>query len=219
MKTESAHINVAIVEDDMRLRETLALILDRSPDCCCTGQYASGEEAVESLSPQSAPRVIIMDVNLPGINGVECVRRLVSKGVKSDILMLTVHKDTDVIFDALAAGAAGYLVKPVQPSQLLAAVRDIYGGGAPMSSSIARKVVQAFRIKTATAATEVLSKRELEVLELLVKGYLYKEIADQLSITYSTVHTHIERVYKKLHVNSRAQAVAKHLDGKRTVPY
>ncbi len=202
-------ITVAIVEDDERISRTLAMILDDAADCRCVGQYRSGEEAVAAI-PAQAPRVIIMDVNLPGINGVECVRRLVAKGVASHILMLTVHKDTDVIFEALAAGATGYLVKPVQAEQLLAAVRDIYGGGAPMTSSIARKVVQTFHRQPA-AAGEALSARETEVLDWLAKGHSYKEIAEQMNVSYSTVHTHIERIYKKLHVSSRAQAVARHL--------
>lgn len=202
-------ITVALVEDDERISRTLAMILDDAADCRCVGQYRSGEQAVAAI-PAQAPRVIIMDVNLPGINGVECVRQLVAKGVASHILMLTVHKDTDVIFEALAAGATGYLVKPVQAEQLLAAVRDIYGGGAPMTSSIARKVVQTFHRKPA-AAGEALSTRETEVLDWLAKGHSYKEIAEQMKVTYSTVHTHIERIYKKLHVGSRAQAVARHL--------
>ena len=202
-------ITVALVEDDERISRTLAMILDDAAECRCVGQYRSGEEAVAAI-PAQAPRVIIMDVNLPGINGVECVRQLVAKGVASHILMLTVHKDTDVIFEALAAGATGYLVKPVQAEQLLAAVRDIYGGGAPMTSSIARKVVQTFHRKPA-ATGEALSTRETEVLDWLAKGHSYKEIAEQMKVTYSTVHTHIERIYKKLHVSSRAQAVARHL--------
>jgi len=208
MKKSGTLIKVALVEDDIRIRRTLALILDSESDCCCVGQYSSGEEAVKEL-PTLAPQVIIMDVNMPGINGVECVRQLVAKGVDAHVLMLTVHKDTDVIFDALTAGASGYLVKPVQADQLLAAVRDIHGGGAPMTSSIARKVVQAFQRKPEPAG-EALSTRENEILSWLAKGHAYKEIADKMKISYSTVHTHIERIYKKLHVNSRAQAVARH---------
>jgi DNA-binding NarL/FixJ family response regulator len=208
MKKSGTLIKVALVEDDIRIRRTLALILDSESDCRCVGQYSSGEEAVMAI-PKLAPQVIIMDVNMPGINGVECVRQLVAKGVDAHVLMLTVHKDTDVIFDALTAGASGYLVKPVQADQLLAAVRDIHGGGAPMTSSIARKVVQAFQRKPEPAG-EALSTRENEILSWLAKGHAYKEIADEMKISYSTVHTHIERIYKKLHVNSRAQAVARH---------
>lgn len=208
MKTTDKLIRVALVEDDVRIRRTLALILDSEPGCRCVGQYSSGEAAEQAI-PALDPQVIIMDVNLPGINGVECVRRLVAKGVGAHILMLTVHKDTDVIFDALSAGASGYLVKPVQADSFLAAVRDIHGGGAPMTSSIARKVVQAFQ-RTPVPSEEALSDREKEVLTWLAKGHAYKEIADELKISYRTVHTHIERIYKKLHVNSRAQAVAQY---------
>ena len=133
-------INVALVEDDDRIRRTVALILNRASDCRCIGQYGTGEEAVSAI-PSLAPQVIIMDINLPGMDGVECVRQLVAQGVKSQFLMLTVHKDADAIFDALAAGAGGYLVKPIPSAQLLAAVRDVYCGGVPMTSSIARKVI------------------------------------------------------------------------------
>ena len=212
MNSSHSPITVALVEDDARIIRTLASILDESPDCRCVGQYQSGEAAVLAI-PKLSPRVIIMDVNLPGINGVDCVRQLVAKGVSCHILMLTVHKDTDVIFSALEAGASGYLVKPVHAEQLLTAVRDIFGGGAPMTSSIARKVVQTFRRKPTTSEIS-LSERESEVLKLLAKGHAYKEIADELKVSYSTVHTYIERIYKKLQVSSRAQAVAKIADRK-----
>ena len=208
MKTPATPITVALVEDDARIRRALTMIFARSADCCCVGQYGSGEEAVPALLKQP-PRVIVMDINLPGMDGVECVRQLVAQGVTSQILMLTVHKDPDAIFAALAAGAAGYLVKPVHAAQLLAAVRDIYGGGAPMTSSIARKVVQAFQ-RPPAAADEALSARETEVLEWLAKGHTYKEIADHMQVSYWTVHTYIERIYKKLRVHSRSQAVARH---------
>jgi len=208
MKKTETLINVALVEDDVRVSRTLAMILDSQPDCRCIGQYSSGEEALKAL-PALAPQVIIMDVNLPGINGVECVRQLVDKGVDAHILMLTIHKDTDVIVDALKAGASGYLVKPVEADQLLAAVRDIYGGGAPMTSSIARKLVQVFQRKSVPDG-EALTTREAEVLSLLSKGHAYKKIADEMKISYASVHTYIARMYKKLHVNSRAEAVAWH---------
>ena len=208
MKTENDLITVALVEDDARVCRAMKLILDHTSDCRCVGQYRSGEEAVKTI-PAQKPRIIIMDINLPGINGVECVRQLLQKGVEAQFLMLTVHKDTDMIFAALKAGADGYLVKPLQAEQLLAAVRDIYGGGAPMTSSIARKVVQAFHQK-ATPEDEKLSARETEVLDLLSKGHLYKEIAEIMKLSYGTIHTYIERIYKKLRVSSRSQAVFRH---------
>jgi len=209
MTNKEAVITVALVEDDVRIRRTVAMILNHAEDCRCIGQYSTAEEAVAGI-PENPPRVIIMDINLPGINGVECVRQLVEKGVKSHVLMLTVHKDTDAIFDALTAGAVGYLVKPVHAAQLLDAVRDVYGGGAPMTSSIARKVVQAFR-RDAPAPREEdgLTPRESEILEMLAQGFMYKEIADKFGASYSTVRTHIEHIYEKLHVHSRSQAVAK----------
>ena len=211
MATKTAKlITVALVEDDDRIRRTVAMILDRATDCRCVGQYGTGEDAVAAI-PALAPQVIIMDINLPGISGVDCVRQLVELGVKSHVLMLTVHKDSDVIFDALAAGAGGYLVKPVPAVQLLAAVRDIFGGGAPMTSSIARKVVQSFKSAAPEKVSDDLSPRERDILDLLAQGFMYKEIADKLDSSYATVRTHIEHIYEKLHVNSRSQAVAKSL--------
>jgi DNA-binding NarL/FixJ family response regulator len=153
-----------------------------------------------------------MDINLPGLDGVECVRRLAEFQPCPQIIMLTVHEDTDYIFESLAAGACGYLLKPVRAAELLAAIKNVYAGGAPMTSSIARKVVQSFKgAKPAQNDVEELSRREQEILDLLAKGYSYKETAEQIGISYSTVHTHIEHIYHKLHVRSRAQAVAKYL--------
>jgi len=211
MKNSEKPITVAVVEDDEGIRRTLALILNRAEDCHCVAQYSRGEDAVAAIS-DTPPDVIIMDINLPGISGVECVRQLVARGVKAQILMLTVHKDSDVIFEALAAGAGGYLVKPVPAAHLLEAVRDVYGGGAPMTSSIARKVVQSFqRGQPPVSEEDSLSPRERDILNMLSQGFMYKEIADKLGTSYATVRTHIERIYGKLHVNSRSQAVAKSL--------
>jgi DNA-binding NarL/FixJ family response regulator len=147
------------------------------------------------------------------MDGVECVRRLAELMELPQILMLTAHEEPDFIFNSLAAGAAGYLLKPVRAAQLLAAVKDVYAGGAPMTSSIARKVVQSFKRATPSARTagENLSPREVDVLDHLAKGFSYKETAEAMGISYSTVHTHIERIYHKLHVQSRAQAVARYL--------
>jgi len=208
--TETMPITVAIVEDDPGLRTSLAAILQRAPDCRCVGAYPDAEGALREL-PRLAPRVVLMDINLPGTNGVECVRRLQDLGFTGQILMLTVHEDTEFIFESLAAGASGYLLKPVRASELLAAVKNVYAGGAPMTSSIARKVVQSFKQPKPAGPAEELSPREQDVLQYLVKGFSYKETADQLGISYSTVHTHIEHIYHKLHVRSRAQAVAKYL--------
>jgi DNA-binding NarL/FixJ family response regulator len=156
-----------------------------------------------------------MDINLPGINGVECVRKLKPLLPRTQVIMLTVYQNTDHIFKALAAGATGYLLKQTPPAELLAAIRDVNAGGSPMSGHIARKIVQSFQESAAdkrdAAQAESLSPREAEVLDLLAKGFLYKEIADQMKISYATVHTHIRHVYEKLHVRSRTEAVAKHL--------
>ena len=200
---------VAIVEDDEEVRQSLRSVLDRAEGVCCVGAYANAEVALQEI-PKVRPQFLLMDINLPGASGVECVRKLGPILPETLILMLTVHDDTETIFDALSAGASGYLLKPVLAAELLAAISDVQAGGAPMTSNIARKVVQSFK-KPAPQEnnSEPLSPRETEILDLLAQGYIYKEIADQLSITYKTVSTHIERIYNKLHVRSRAQAVAK----------
>jgi len=204
-------INVAIVEDDPQVRRTLASIIDRAEGCRCDGEYATAEDALDRI-PQHAPQVVLMDIDLPGMNGVECVRRLMEKTPETQVLMLTVYKDADSIFNALTAGAVGYLVKPVRAAQLIEAVHDVYGGGAPMTSSIARKVVQLFqKSRSSSQEVDALSPREQEVLDYLAQGYLYKEIADRTGASYATIRTHIERIYHKLHVRSRAQAVARYL--------
>ncbi len=204
-------ISIAIVEDDRAVRASLAGILHRAADCRCVGDYGSAEEALRILPPLR-PDVILMDINLPDMSGVECVRQLSQRSPAARILMLTVREDPDSIFNSLAAGASGYLLKPIRAAELVAAVKDVYGGGAPMTSNIARKVVQSFkRAGSSRAETENLSPREQGVLDALAKGYSYKETADLLGISYSTVHTHIERIYQKLHVQSRGQAVAKYL--------
>ena len=210
-KPNDSLITVAIVEDDALVRQSLADILKRGPGVVCVGEHGNAEEAVREI-PRVQPKVVLMDINLPGMDGVHCVRRLSELAPATQVVMLTVYDETDAIFNSLAAGAHGYLLKPISSEQLLLAIRDVYAGGAPMTSDIARKVVQAFkRSAPAVAETENLSPREQEVLDFLAKGYLYKEIAEQLSISYGTVHTYIERIFKKLHVRSRSQAVAKYL--------
>ena len=208
---ERTPITVALVEDDAPLRASLSGILQRAPECRCVGAFANAEEALRAI-PGLAPQVVLMDINLPGMDGVQCVRRLADLIPKAHILMLTVHEDTDSIFESLSAGASGYLLKPVRAVELLAAVKDVYAGGAPMTSHIARKVVQSFKREGSEQDEgKQLSPRERDVLDYLVKGYSYKEVAEQMGISYSTVHTHIEHIYQKLHVQSRAQAVAKYL--------
>jgi DNA-binding NarL/FixJ family response regulator len=212
-------ISVSIVEDDAGVRATLAELIDGSPGFRCLSQHGTAENALQDI-PGANPNVVLMDINLPGLSGVDCVRRLKPLLPQTQIIMLTVYQNIEHIFNALAAGATGYLLKQTPPAQLLAAIRDVHGGGSPMSSHIARKIVQSFQ-RPATAAhaeTQNLSPREAEVLDLLAKGYLYKEIADRTGLTYATVHTHIRHIYEKLHVRSRAQAVAKHLGQGRAAP-
>jgi len=204
-------ITVSIVEDDAGVRSSLAKLVDSSTGFRCLSQHPSAESALQEL-PKSNPNVILMDINLPGLSGVECVRRLKPILTGTQIIMLTVYQNTEHIFNALAAGATGYLLKQTPPAELLAAIRDVHGGGSPMSSHIARKIVQSFqRPLPAARDTDNLSPRESEVLDLLAKGYLYKEIADKMGLSYATVHTHIRHIYEKLHVRSRTEAVARHL--------
>jgi|SRR5665213_117395 len=204
-------ISVSIVEDDHAVRSSLARLINSSPGYRCASEHASGEDAWARI-PKVHPDVTLMDINLTGINGVECVRHLKPLLPAMQIIMLTVYQNTEHIFNALAAGATGYLLKQTPSSELLEAIAEVHGGGSPMSSHIARKIVQSFH-KGPPRAPEatVLSQREAEVLGLLAKGYLYKEIADMLKLTYATVHTHIRHIYEKLHVRSRTEAVAMHL--------
>jgi DNA-binding NarL/FixJ family response regulator len=204
-------ITVSIVEDSEQVRGTLARLINRAEGFRCPSHYANAEAALEGL-PRDRPDVVLMDINLPGINGVECVRRLKELLPDTQVVMLTVYEDTENIFNALAAGAAGYLLKRTTSAELLAAIRDVRQGGSPMTTHIARKVVQSFQRAGGSAQpTENLSPREKEVLDCLSQGFLYKEIADKLSISYETVHTYIRRIYEKLQVRTRTEAVAKFL--------
>ena len=203
-------IRVSIVEDDAPARAILAGWLGRAEGIRCVGQHPSGEAALADL-PAERPDVVLMDINLGGINGVECVRRLKPVLPATQFVMLTVYEDADHIFRALEAGASGYLLKQTPRSQLIAALREVHAGGSPMTSNIARKVVQSFQHASPDAPAAVpLSPREQEVLDLLARGFLYKEIAEALNISVPTVNTYIRRIYEKLHVRSRAQAVARY---------
>lgn len=201
------NITVAIVEDDAGIRDALIRVLEGARDFRCLGWFTNGEDALREL-PAQKPDVILMDINLPGMSGVECVRRLKAQALSPLVLMLTVYEDSDQIFESLAAGATGYLLKRTPPPELLQAIREVHAGGAPMSSQIARKVVQSFRTAP-PAGTGTLSPREQEILGWLAQGFLIKEIADRLGISFDTVRTHIRRIYEKLQVHSRSQAVAK----------
>lgn len=205
-------ITVSIVEDNDQLRGTLARLIDRAEGFKCVSQYGTAEAALEGL-PKDKPNVVLMDINLPGMNGVECVSRL--KQVAPDILplMLTAYEDTENIFNALAAGAAGYLLKRAPRAELLEAIKEVHRGGSPMTTHIARKVVLSFQkpVQTPQQPTEALSAREQEVLDCLSHGLIYKEIGEKLGISYETVHTYIRRIYEKLQVRTRTEAVAKFL--------
>jgi len=204
-------ITVSIVEDNEQLRTTLARVINRAEGFRCLSHYGDAESALDGL-PKDKPQVVLMDINLPGINGVECVRRLKPLLPETQVMMLTVYEDTDNIFNALAAGAAGYLLKRTKGAELLEAIREVHSGGSPMTAHIARKVTQSFiRAGPSTQPTENLSDREQEVLDCLSQGFLYKEIAEKLGISYETVHTYIRRIYEKLQVRTRTEAVAKFL--------
>ena len=204
-------ITVSIVEDNEQLRGTLARVINRAEGFRCLSQYGDAESALESL-PKDRPEVVLMDINLPGMNGVECVRRLKQVAPNTLIVMLTVYEDTENIFNALAAGAAGYLLKRTKSAELLEAIREVHRGGSPMTTHIARKVTQSFqKAGSSSQPTENLSEREQEVLDCLSQGFLYKEIAEKLGISYETVHTYIRRIYEKLQVRTRTEAVAKFL--------
>ena len=211
-------IKVCIVEDDAELRESIGRFIEGAPGFQCAAVCACGEEALKTL-PRHAPAVVLMDINLPGINGIECVRGLKAQQAKLQVIMLTIYEDTDRIFEALAAGACGYLVKSTPPDKLLESIRDIWSGGSPMSSQIARKVVQAFQSVVPTAPPgEHLAPREKQVLELLSKGRAYKQIAGDMNLHIGTVRTYIRRIYEKLHVNCRTEAVVKYLDAAGAKP-
>jgi DNA-binding NarL/FixJ family response regulator len=204
-------ITVSIVEDNEQLRGTLARVINRADGFRCLSHYATAEAALEAL-PKDRPDVVLMDINLPGMNGVECVRQLKLTAPQILVVMLTVYEDTESIFNALAAGAAGYLLKRTKSAELLEAIREVQRGGSPMTTHIARKVTQSFhKAGPSLQATENLSPREQEVLDLLSQGHLYKEIADKLGISYETVHTYVRRIYEKLQVRTRTEAVAKFL--------
>jgi DNA-binding NarL/FixJ family response regulator len=209
-------ISVSIVEDNDRLRGTLAKVIGRAEGFRFVSDYGSAEDALADL-PKAKPDVVLMDINLPGMNGVECVRKLKPLLPQTQVMMLTVYEDTENIFNALASGASGYMLKRTPTKELLEAIREMQRGGSPMTTNIARLVVQSFQKPAAAPATasggekSELSEREQQVLDLLVQGLIYKEIAEKLQISYETVHTYIRRIYEKLQVRTRTEAVAKFL--------
>jgi DNA-binding NarL/FixJ family response regulator len=202
--------SVVLVEDDFRLQQQLIEILSHPEDIECLYAVSSAEEALKII-PSQPPDVILMDINLPGKSGVDCIPELKRKLPQVEIVMLTAYEEEDNIFRALKAGASGYLIKSSTPDEIFDAIRDVQSGGAPFSSHIARKVVQYFRVEKQIAdENEKLSSREREVLDLLAGGFIYKEVADQLDITVETVRTYVKRICVKLHVRSKVEAIIKY---------
>lgn len=199
-------IKVSIVEDDKLIREALREMLNEAADFECTGAYSDCESAIKDLN-KNKPDVILMDIELPGMSGIEGVKIIKERYVKIDIIMLTVHEDLTLVFKALTAGACGYLDKSASEQKILDSVKEIYDGGAPMSYKIAKLVVSSFQKKT----DSILTDREQDVLNLLCNGDAYKEIAYKLFISVGTVRHHIKNIYYKLHVHSKSEAVAKAL--------
>ena len=204
-------IRVSIIEDDSKLRSAIRERVEGDKRFQVVSEHPTAEDAIENL-PAARPNVVLSDINLPGLSGIECVRRLKPSMPAAQFVMLTVYDDTERIFEALAAGATGYLVKRAAREELLSAIWDVHKGESPMSSGIARKIVRSFqRADPVVEADYKLAPREKQVLELLVQGFLYKEIADQLGLSIPTVNCYIRSIYEKLQVHSRSQAVAKFL--------
>ena len=202
------NISVCIVEDNTDIRLALEQIITMADGYVMAGSFPNAEEAVPGL-PAINPDVVLMDINLGGMSGIECVRLVKPRSPHILFMMCTVYEEDEKIFEALAAGASGYILKKTAPGKLLEAIRELYEGGAPMSSQIARKVVAVFSktTKTTNQSLDTLSHREAEILELLAKGLLYKEIAAKLGIAQETVRKHVYHIYEKLHVNNRVEAV------------
>jgi DNA-binding NarL/FixJ family response regulator len=201
-------IAISIIEDQHEVRESLVACLDNEPGMRCVGAHISGEDGLQKI-PGENPDIVLMDINLPGMNGIQCVARLKKRLPNIQVLMLTTYDDGDLIFDSLRAGANGYLLKNAPQAELVQAVQQVHAGGAPMSLQIARKVINHFHKTKPASELDNLSPRELELLRLLAKGHRYKEIADELSINIGTVRTHINHIYEKLHVSSRTEAAMK----------
>lgn len=209
---------ICIVEDNPTVRASLRELVESISDCECVGDYGSGEAGLIGI-PKDAPDLIMMDINLPGMSGIECTSKLKETLPGLRVLILTVYEDGERIFDALKAGASGYILKRSQPNEILKAIGEMLEGGAPMTPEIALKVVESFRRKTGNGSEEIeqLTGRELEVLQSLSKGLFNKEIADQLGIGVETVRWYLRKIYEKLHVNCRTEAVLKYLEVKSKV--
>jgi len=201
-------IIVAIVEDIKDIREGLKLLIDNCDGFACSEVYVNAEDAVKAL-PESMPDVVLMDINLPGISGIEAVRQLKDKCPTTQFIMSTVYEDDENIFESLKAGASGYLLKKTAPSRILDAITEVYNGGSPMSTQIARKVIASFQRKGTIDEVDILTPKEKEILKALSKGLRYKEIADEMNIGMETVRSHARKIYEKLQVQSRTEALNK----------
>ena len=205
------NIKVGIVEDNTGLRESLKSMIEAAPGMSCVCAFSNAEDAIRSLA-KHAPDVVLMDIHLPFRSGIECTRRLKDQCPGLQVLILTVYQNSETIFDALKAGASGYLLKRSSPAEILAAINDVNVGGAPMSSQIARLVISSFQAPAPTLESEgePLSERESEVLGYLTKGYTGKEIADKMSVSINTVKTHLKHIHQKLHVRSRTEILLRY---------
>ena len=201
-------IKVAIVEDIKEIRVGLQMLINLSEGFSCEEVYPNAEMALENL-PVTKPDVVLMDINLPGISGIDCVRQLKLKCGDTQFIMSTVYEDDENIFESLKAGATGYLLKKTQPARILEAIGEVYQGGSPMSAQIARRVIGSFQKEDGIDASAVLTVKEKEILKALSKGLRYKEIASNLNISVETVRSHTRRIYEKLHVQSRTEALNK----------
>jgi len=214
IKTSTPSISVALVEDKRDVRESWSKLIDSLPEFTCVYQCATGEEAVRVI-PGVQPNIVLMDIFLPRMSGIECTTRLKMVLPNTPIVILTASDDDEMVFLALEAGADGYLLKRTKPTDLRTALLDVMSGGAPMTSEIARRVVQSFRQKSRAFDPAVsLTAREEETLVLLSKGYSNKEIAEKLSLSVETVRSHLKHIYEKMHVRSRAEAVAHYMSRK-----
>jgi DNA-binding NarL/FixJ family response regulator len=205
-------IKVAIVDDDEGIRASIIALIRKAPALKLAGDYPDAESALKEI-PKNPPDVVLMDINLPGTKGVECVRQLKAAVPKVQFLMLTVYEDSDSLFNSLKAGASGYLLKRTASDRLLEAIQDVHGGGSPMTPQLARRVVQYFSRPESDPGISKLTPGEREFIEQLARGYAYKEIADRMDISIDTVRSYVRTVYEKLHVHSRTEAVVKFLRG------
>jgi len=208
-------IKVAIFEDNKLLRESLEQLINSAEDMVCSGTFSDANKLVRSMQIAD-PDVVMMDINMPGISGIEAVQIIKEKFPQVQILMQTVFEENDKIFAAICAGASGYMLKKTPPQKMIEAIRETYHGGAPMAASVAVKVLQMFRLQTKADKNEFidLSVREKEILALLVKGKSYKAVASECFISIDTVSTHVRHIYEKLHVHSKSEAVAKAINQK-----